>query len=111
MRIAGKLLSHKKVYLHKRRPLSEHLSTLLSHWLLINYYFRLNSKPKINRSPPRYLNISLIISLNTQLVSLAAEYNVSIPALPFSVNLPQIAKFHKTFNTIKQTVQALLKQE
>src|ERR1043166_9068628 len=111
MRIAGTRLPHKKIYSHKRRPLPEQLSQLSEHWLLINRCFRLTSKPRLNKSPPRYPNIDVIITLNSQIALLAKEYNISLPELPLLVNLSAIKRFRKALNTVKQTVQALLKQE
>ena len=111
MRIAGSTLPHKKIYSHKRRPLPEQLSQLSEHWLLINRCFRLTSKPRRNKSPPRYPNINVIITLNSQIALMAKDYNISLPELPLLVNLSAIKRFRKALNTVKQTVQALLKQE
>src|SRR3989440_11382544 len=111
MRIAGSTLPHKKIYSHKRRPLPEQLSQLSEHWLLINRCFRLTSKPKLNKSPSRYPNIDVIITLNSQIALMAKEYNISLPELPLLVNLSAIKCFRKALNIVKQTVQALLKQE
>src|SRR2546421_7696946 len=111
MRIAGSKLPYKKIYSHKRRPLPEQLSQLSDHWLLINRCFRLTSKPRLNKSPPRYPNIDVIITLNSQIALMAKEYNISLPELPLLVNLSAIKRFRKALNTVKQTVQALLKQE
>src|SRR5437764_14920915 len=104
MRIAGSKLPHKKIYSHKRRPLPEQLSQLSEHWLLINRYFRLTSKPRINKSPSRYPNVDVIISLNSQVAQMAKEYSISLPELPLLVNLSTIKRFRKAHNTAKQTV-------
>ena len=42
---------------------------------------------------------------------MAKDYNISLPELPLLVNLSAIKRFRKALNTVKQTVQALLKQE
>src|SRR5205823_12777004 len=42
---------------------------------------------------------------------MAKEYNISLPELPLLVNFSAIKRFCKVLNTVKQTVQALLKQE
>ena len=42
---------------------------------------------------------------------MAKEYNISLPELPLLVNFSAIKRFRKALNTVKQTVQTLLKQE
>src|SRR6185295_6991113 len=92
IRIAGTRLPHKKIYSHKRRPLPEQLLQLSEHWLLINRCFRLTSKPRLNKLPPKYPNIDVIIALNSQIASMANEYNISPPELSLLVNLLAIKR-------------------
>src|ERR1044072_1029358 len=54
---------------------------------------------------------NVIISLNSQITLMVNEYNITLPELPLLINLSAIKHFRKALNTVKQTVQALLKQE